>query len=122
MRRRFVLACLGTASLTVMMINIPGDLSAEQPWMRCAAPASAASAANRLDLHRFPASAQHRAVRRPPRWPAIAPAQLRRAYNIAPLLRKGLTGAGQTIAIVDPFGSPTIEHDLQRVRPDLGPA
>jgi subtilase family serine protease len=40
------------------------------------------------------------------------PGQLRAAYNLAPLYRKGITGKGQTIVIVDSFGSPTIRHDL----------
>ena len=40
------------------------------------------------------------------------PTQVRRAYNLGPLLRKGINGKGQTIVIVDPFGSPTIGHDL----------
>jgi subtilase family serine protease len=40
------------------------------------------------------------------------PAQLRAAYGVASLLSQGINGSGQTIAIVDPFGSPTIKHDL----------
>ncbi|MBO0787696.1 MAG: S53 family peptidase [Actinobacteria bacterium] len=40
------------------------------------------------------------------------PAQLRRAYNLTPLLRNGINGSGRTIVIVDSFGSPTIRHDL----------
>jgi subtilase family serine protease len=40
------------------------------------------------------------------------PAQIQRAYNLGPLFRAGIDGAGQTIVIVDSFGSPTIGHDL----------
>lgn len=40
------------------------------------------------------------------------PAQLQRAYDLAPLFAHGNDGAGETIAIVDSFGSPTIQHDL----------
>lgn len=40
------------------------------------------------------------------------PAQLQRAYGLPALLRAGITGKGQTIVIVDSFGSPTIRHDL----------
>jgi subtilase family serine protease len=40
------------------------------------------------------------------------PAQIRAAYFVRPLLRAGITGKGQSIAIVDSFGSPTIRHDL----------
>jgi subtilase family serine protease len=40
------------------------------------------------------------------------PGQVQQAYNLPPLLRRGIDGAGQTIVIVDSFGSPTIAHDL----------
>jgi subtilase family serine protease len=39
--------------------------------------------------------------------------QLQRAYNLAPLFARGVDGRGQTIVIVDAFGSPTIENDLK---------
>jgi subtilase family serine protease len=42
----------------------------------------------------------------------LSPAQARAAYDLAPLLRAGIDGKGQTIAVVDPFGSPTIAHDV----------
>jgi len=40
------------------------------------------------------------------------PAQVQAAYGIGPLSTIGVTGAGETIAIVEPLGSPTIESDL----------
>jgi len=40
------------------------------------------------------------------------PFQVQRAYNLKPLLRKGITGKGATIVIVDSYGSPTVRHDL----------
>jgi subtilase family serine protease len=40
------------------------------------------------------------------------PLQYRTAYNLNALYRKGITGKGRTIVIVDSFGSPTIQHDL----------
>jgi subtilase family serine protease len=42
------------------------------------------------------------------------PAQLQRAYNLPRLYRRGITGRGQTIIIVDSFGSPTVQRDLLR--------
>ncbi len=39
-------------------------------------------------------------------------AQFEVAYGTPELYSHGLTGAGQTIVIVDSFGSPTIKHDL----------
>jgi len=41
-----------------------------------------------------------------------SPLQYEQAYDMKPLYHAGLTGAGQTIAIVDSFGSPTIQADL----------
>jgi subtilase family serine protease len=38
--------------------------------------------------------------------------QIEQAYNEGPLFKDGITGKGQTIVIVDAFGSPTIAHDL----------
>ena len=40
------------------------------------------------------------------------PAQFERAYDLLPLYHDGTEGQGQTIAIVDSFGSPTIQADL----------
>ena len=42
----------------------------------------------------------------------LTPAQLAVAYDLGPLTSAGITGAGQTIVIVDSFGSPTIVRDL----------
>ncbi|WP_063774093.1 S53 family peptidase [Streptacidiphilus rugosus] len=40
------------------------------------------------------------------------PLQYRKAYNLAPLYQAGITGRGRTIVIVDSFGSPTVQRDL----------
>ncbi|WP_055490760.1 S8 family serine peptidase [Streptomyces sp. TP-A0356] len=40
------------------------------------------------------------------------PLQYRSAYDLNALYRKGITGKGRTIVIVDSFGSPTVQHDL----------
>ena len=40
------------------------------------------------------------------------PAQLRVAYDLAPLYERGVEGQHETIVIVDAFGSPTIRSDL----------
>ncbi|HEU0192942.1 MAG TPA: S53 family peptidase [Gaiellales bacterium] len=42
-----------------------------------------------------------------------SPAQFQRAYNLHPLYRKGLTGKGQTIVIVDSYGYANIRHELR---------
>jgi subtilase family serine protease len=42
------------------------------------------------------------------------PSQIERAYNLPELYAQGDEGQGQTIVIVDSFGSPTAEKDLTR--------
>ncbi|GAA1979619.1 S53 family peptidase [Kitasatospora viridis] len=41
------------------------------------------------------------------------PAQYRAAYDLQPLYDQGIDGSGRTIVIVDSFGSPTVQHDLE---------
>jgi subtilase family serine protease len=41
-----------------------------------------------------------------------SPLQYQVAYDLGPLYAKGITGQGETIAIIESFGSPTIRHDL----------
>ncbi len=41
------------------------------------------------------------------------PAQIEQAYKLPALYKLGITGRGQTIVIVDSYGSPTVRHDLQ---------
>jgi subtilase family serine protease len=45
--------------------------------------------------------------------PCYSPQQIHKAYGLAPILQAGYTGAGQTIIIIDSFGSPTIAQDLK---------
>jgi subtilase family serine protease len=45
--------------------------------------------------------------------PCYQPSQMQTAYNEQPLFNRGITGRGQTIVIVDSFGSPTIRSDLR---------
>ncbi|MGB7592215.1 MAG: hypothetical protein WBO19_13345, partial [Terriglobia bacterium] len=44
--------------------------------------------------------------------PCYSPQEIRNAYRLTALLDAGYTGAGQTIIIIDSFGSPTIQEDL----------
>ena len=48
------------------------------------------------------------------------PFQLQRAYNLQPLLSRGINGKGQTIVIVDSFGSPTVRTDLRTFDQQFG--
>jgi subtilase family serine protease len=45
--------------------------------------------------------------------PCYSPQQIRKAYGLTAILDAGYTGAGQTIIIIDSFGSPTIAQDLK---------
>lgn len=44
--------------------------------------------------------------------PCYSPQEIRRAYGVDGLLSKGYNGTGQTIIIIDSFGSPTLASDL----------
>jgi subtilase family serine protease len=48
------------------------------------------------------------------------PFQLQKAYNLAPLFSRGIEGQGETIVIVDAFGSPSIASDLRTFDSQLG--
>jgi subtilase family serine protease len=41
-----------------------------------------------------------------------SPYQMRVAYGVESLYKKGMTGKGQTVVIIDSFGSPTLQKDL----------
>ncbi len=45
--------------------------------------------------------------------PCYSPQEIAKAYGIKPLIDAGFAGAGQTIVIIDSFGSPTIAADLE---------
>jgi subtilase family serine protease len=46
--------------------------------------------------------------------------QIQKAYNLAPLFSRGIEGQGETIVIVDAFGSPSIASDLQTFDAQMG--
>jgi len=48
------------------------------------------------------------------------PLQYHTAYDLNPLYRQGITGAGRTIVIVDSFGSPTIASDIKTFDAQFG--
>ena len=52
--------------------------------------------------------------------PCYQPAQMQAAYDEQPLFNRGITGRGQTIVIVDSFGSPTIRSDLATFDREFG--
>jgi len=50
----------------------------------------------------------------------LTPAQIRTAYDVWPLYARGVDGRGQTIVIVDPFGSPLAGQDLRHFDASFG--
>jgi subtilase family serine protease len=46
-------------------------------------------------------------------FPCYSPQEMYRAYNLDPVLNAGFDGTGQSIVIIDSFGSPTIQKDLK---------
>jgi subtilase family serine protease len=45
--------------------------------------------------------------------PCYSPQDMRTAYGLNGLLNGGFVGTGQTIILIEAYGSPTIEHDLR---------
>ena len=52
--------------------------------------------------------------------PCYSPQEIQHAYDVDSLLNVGWNGTGQTIVIVDSFGSPTIADDLKVFDADFG--
>jgi subtilase family serine protease len=44
--------------------------------------------------------------------PGYTPEQMRAAYGITSLYDKGMRGKGQTIVVIESYGSPTLQHDM----------
>ena len=52
--------------------------------------------------------------------PCYSPQEMQTGYGVSALLADGYDGAGQTIVIVDSYGSPTIAADLAQFDADYG--
>ena len=53
-------------------------------------------------------------------FPCYSPQEMQTSYGVSTLLGDGFDGKGQTIVIVDSFGSPTIAADLKQFDADYG--
>jgi subtilase family serine protease len=53
-------------------------------------------------------------------YECLSPSDIRTAYGLNSLLDAGFTGVGETIVIIDSYGSPTIEADLKQFDSDYG--
>jgi subtilase family serine protease len=52
--------------------------------------------------------------------PCYSPQEMRNIYGVTPLINQGLIGTGQTIVIIDSFGSPDPLKDLKQFDADYG--
>ncbi|MEV7184936.1 S53 family peptidase [Kitasatospora sp. NPDC093102] len=114
LRRALALLAVGATALTAGTVAVP-----------TAGSATAAPAHDLAGVHVRPASSGHHNAqgRVAPLSTTqcvsqigihcYSPLQYRTAYNLNPLYQEGITGKGRTIVIVDSFGSPTIQHDLE---------
>lgn len=118
--KRMAATIAGTASLLVLMLGMaPGGLAAAQASGASGLRSSHAGALSTLPSpvgvpliqagSKPPTDAQCRAKTG---HPCYSPQEIRRAYGVDQLLSRGNDGAGQTIVIVDSYGSPTIASDL----------
>ena len=53
-------------------------------------------------------------------FPCYSPQEIQNAYGLTSILDAGYTGKGQTIIIIDSYGSPTIAQDLHTFDVDYG--
>ncbi|HEX6499292.1 MAG TPA: S53 family peptidase [Micromonosporaceae bacterium] len=99
----------GTVSAGLALAAV--SLSPAAPTLAVAAPAVHPAVADYAQLTTSetpPTQAQCASVGRR----CFSPQATRAAYNLAPLYANGFDGRGQTIALVDAYGSDTMAHDL----------
>ncbi len=122
--RRPMFIAAGTAAVAAVAVLAAGSSAAAG---RPAATARAAGAVVRISPDAVHAMPVDRAG--PPstqtcesqfKIACYTPLQVQQAYNTPKLYSQGITGAGQTIVIVDSYGSPTVRHDLAKFDSTFG--
>jgi subtilase family serine protease len=115
MSRRIVLSTIGAVVLAALVF-VGGASAAKAPHVRSASSKSLIQT-RFLDVtglaaagSQAPTDAQCRAAGD---GPCYSPQEIRHAYGVDQLLSRGDQGKGQTVVIIDSFGSPTITSDLQ---------
>jgi subtilase family serine protease len=115
---RLLAAPVGIATFATLGVTAGGAAVAARPG-----PAAAAKLAAAVRIHPNAIQPRAAAFAGPPttaeckaqlKIACYQPGQIQRAYGLPKLYAHGVTGRGQTIVIVDPFGSPTIRRDLRR--------
>src|SRR5262245_42179469 len=95
-RRRVwqVVALLGLVMLVMAGCRVPGLTPAATPSPRSAS-SGTAEPLNTINGSTY-----------------LTPRQLREVYGVESLYRQGFTGKGQTVVVIDSFGSPTLQRDM----------
>ena len=116
MPRRFVLSAVAAVALGVLAF-VGAASAATAPRVRSIGGQSSSQklflVMGGLDAQGAvpPTDAQCRALATP--HPCYSPQEIRHAYGVDALINRGDQGKGQTIVIIDSYGSPTIASDLQ---------
>src|ERR1700727_2718505 len=115
MSRRVVVSTIGAVALAALVL-VGGASAAKAPRVRSASSkmlvhtrfldvTGLAAAGSQAPTDAF--CREHLGV------PCYSPQEIRHAYGVDALVSRGDQGKGQTIVIIDSFGSPTITSDLQ---------
>jgi subtilase family serine protease len=121
-RPRRILAAIGACGAATVLGSMAG-LGTGWPGSVAARPAASGPASSALAKVAIQPGVRHvgNAQAIPPttadckkayKVACFEPGQIQQAYSLPQLYASGVTGHGATIVIVDPFGSPTISHDL----------
>jgi len=125
---------IGLASLIALFTLLPacGDAGPTAPSVESTSTASAAQSAGgatldfahvkgvRLAPGKAGAAPADADCRTADAVPCYSPQEIQTAYGVSSLLADGFDGKGQTIVIVDSYGSPTIAADLAQFDSDYG--
>ena len=108
MTRRLIL--LGATAAFVVPGLLAGDIAAARPTIRIGNKVTS-------QAEQPPTSAECLAEFG---FPCYGPADLRAAYGLNRLLDAGFTGAGESIVVIESYGSPNIKADLEQFDKDFG--
>lgn len=115
MSRRIVLSTIGVVALAALVF-VGGASAAKAPHVRSVSGKSLVQT-RFLDVTGMAAAGSQAPTdalcRAELGVPCYSPQEIRHAYGVDQLLNRGDQGKGQTIVIIDSFGSPTITSDLQ---------
>jgi len=118
-RQPMLITGLATLLLTAGLFSSPATIAHPAPTH--ALPPGSAAGFSQAALLRTgttpPTPAECRTLRG---IDCYSPEAMRHIYNITPLIDDGYTGKGQTIVVIDSYGSPTIEQDLKTFDASFG--